>query len=313
MIIIAESGATKTDWCAICADGRMFSHRGEGMNVSTASIGSVEEILRHAIPHLNPDGETVREIHFYSAGIINQDAPIGAVGKRKSEIAESIEYKQIIPIGCEGLDRQLREAFPEAEIEYASDMLAAARAVCGHHSGIAAIIGTGSNTCLYDGEKLVRNIRSGGFILGDEGGAARLGRIFLSDFIKGLVPEPVASAFAEKYASDYQSIVQNVYKGAAPARYLGSLAPFIASFYNTDPYIKELIDNNFRDLITRCLLQYFPEKGTDFGTLKVGVVGSFGAAFEDTIVRLGAEYGIRFTTFMASPMEGLVKYHIGKI
>jgi N-acetylglucosamine kinase-like BadF-type ATPase len=287
MIIIAESGATKTDWRSITSNGSCHSLKTAGMNVATESPDFIQETLGGAIPLLNPERERVSRIHFYAAGLISSgdDVPESAVN----------------------LDKELKIAFPGAIIEYASDLLDAARAVCGHAPGIAAIMGTGSNSCLYDGEKIVKNIHSSGYILGDEGGAACLGKLFMSDFLKGLVPEPLSSEFATSFKVDYLTVVNNVYKSATPSKYLGSFAPFIVDHYGKVPYVTDLVENNFRQLIVRCLKQYDIEK------YPVGVVGGFGYAYRDILKKVGAEYGIRFSEITASPIEGLVKYHKDEI
>ena len=286
MIIIAESGATKTDWRSISDNGTIYSLRTPGMNVASATPEFISGVLASAIPELDPSGETVTEIHFYAAGLISD-------GKN-------------VPDSAKNLDAEFHKAFPEGEIEYASDLLDAARAVCGRKPGIAVILGTGSNSCEYDGEKIVKNVRSGGFILGDEGGGACLGKLFMSDFLKGLVPEPLATEFAEKFQVDYLTVVQNVYKGGAPSGYLGSFSPFISSHYNTVPYVKELIDNNFRSLFTRCLSQY------DIAGKPVGVVGGFAAAHKETLIRIASEFGVTISEITASPVEGLVRFHTEK-
>lgn len=265
MIIIAESGATKTDWCAIFADGSVRRLRSEGINFTVMSSGSIGEITQKAVAALNSTGELVSEMHFYAAGMMKE---------RNS-----------------------------GDVEYASDLLGAARAVCGHNPGIAAILGTGSNSCFFDGKRIVKNIRSGGFILGDEGSAASLGRTFLSDFLKELVPAPMAEAFAASFKSDYVSIVDNVYKSETPSKYLGSLAPFILGWYGKCEYATEMVDDNFRRFFSRCLCQY------DTQTYPVGIVGSFADACRDIILKIAEEYGVRISSITASPMDGLIAYH----
>jgi len=287
MIIIAESGATKTDWRSITSKGKCYSLKTAGMNVATEAPEFIESVLRGALPLLNPENESVGEIHFYAAGLITTGSGV--------------------PESAKKLDVEFRMFFPDAEIEYASDLLDAARAVCGHKPGIAAIMGTGSNSCLYDGEKIAKNVHSSGYILGDEGGAACLGKMFMSDFLKGLVPEPLSTEFASQFQVDYLTVVNNVYKGEAPSKYLGSFAPFICSHYGKDPYVTGLMEENFRLLIVRCLKQYDIEK------YPVGVVGGFGYAYRDVLKKVGDEYGIRFSDMMASPIEGLVEYHKGNI
>ena len=168
--------------------------------------------------------------------------------------------------------------------------------------GIAAILGTGSSSCFYDGEKIVGNVPSGGFILGDEGSAATLGKLFLSDFLKGLVPQVVADDFASRYPSDYQSIVASVYRSQAPSAYLGGLAQFIMEHYD-HPYIKELVDGNFRSFINRCLKQY------DTEGFPVGVVGGFAYALKDIFLRIASEEGVTISRIIKAPIDGLTEYH----
>ncbi len=288
MKLIVESGATKTDWLALAGDGSRVSVRTGGMNISSMPQDAVNEVVESAEAEFRKSGISQFEsIHFYAAGLICQPG-------------------ESVPAMAQTLDVVLRGFFPDASIEYASDTLAAARAVCGHESGIAAILGTGSNSCLYDGGKIVRNVRSGGFILGDEGGAARLGKLFMSDFLKGLVPEPVAGEFARDFEVDYMTVVKNVYKGGTPAGYLGSFAPWITSRYESCDYIKELVDNNFRDFFERALKQY------DTDLYPVGVVGGFGYANKDILRRLSEPYGIKLSKIIKAPIEGLVDYHSGR-
>ena len=196
------------------------------------------------------------------------------------------------------------EWFPGATVEYASDIYAAARAVCGRAEGIAAIVGTGANTCQWDGEKIVRQFRPGGHVLGDEGSASVLGKLFLGDYIKGLVPEELAGAFREQFpkACNYNDIMDAVYKGETPARFLGGVAPFVTAHYQRNEYCKDLVDNNFRDFFRRAVIRY--------DALPLGVVGGFGYACRDILRRIGEEeFGVRFTTILPSPLEGLKKYY----
>lgn len=283
MIIIVESGATKSDWCGIAADGSLHSVKLAGINPAVMSSETIKAIVDEAIPAVNPDKENVEEIHFYAAGIIGNG----------NEVPET----------AKNLDAVFKGYYPEAKACYESDLLDAARSVCGHEPGIAAILGTGSNSCFYDGRSIVKNVRSGGFILGDEGGGAVLGRMFMADFLKNQMPKELADEFAAKYQVDYMTVVQNVYRGTAPSKYLGEFAPFIMSHYGKLDYVTELVERNFRNFIERCLCQY------DIENNPVGVVGSFGFVCKDIITRIGAEYGIRFSKIIAAPMEGLVEYH----
>lgn len=290
MILIVESGATKCDWCAVEPKGKPVSVRTAGMNLATMSANAIRPIISEAIAAFGtriPDFGTERqidEIHFYAAGLLTRP-------------------REPVPESARALDEVFHSLFAGAVFEYASDLLDAARAVCGRKAGIAAILGTGSNSCLYDGTDIVKNVRSAGFILGDEGGGARLGKLFLSDFLKGLVPEPVSSRFASAFPVDYMTVVRNVYRGDAPSKYLGSFAPWILEHYESSEYVRELVDGNFRDFIERALKQY------DLARYPVGVVGGYGHAHQDILRKVAEPYGIRFSKIIAAPMEGLVDYH----
>lgn len=291
MILIVESGATKTDWCVVRSDGTTLEVKTAGMNLAVMPPAEVRKIIMEAVSLLaqaDPSfcGERdIEEIHFYAAGLIC------VPGEKVPSIARN-------------LDAVLGEVFPGAgSVEYASDLLDAARAVCGHGKGIAAILGTGSNSCFYDGTDIVRNVRSAGFILGDEGGGACLGKLFMADFLKGLVPGDIAEEFGRDFKVDYMTVVQNVYRSPAPSKYLGSFAPWILERYHRSGYVRELVEQNFSSFIQRCLMQY------DFRNYPVGVVGGFGYANREILLRVGAQYGITFGTIIPAPMEGLVRYH----
>lgn len=286
MIIIAESGATKTDWCAAAPGKEPVIVKTAGMNLATMSDEAIGAIVLEAADAFRKAGVTggIEEIHYYVAGLI--------VGEGEK-----------VPPQAVGLDKVFRGLFPEAEIEYASDLLDAARAVCGHAPGIAAILGTGSNLCFYDGTAVSQPVRSGGYIIGDEGGGAVLGKLFLADYIKGLVPEPVASEFSSSHDATYEGIVNFVYKSPAPASALGSLAPWLLERYD-NPYVKGLIDRNFQAFIDRSLSH------CDTTQYPVGVVGGWGYACRDIFTRLCAAKGIKTGRFEPEPISGLLKYHL---
>lgn len=277
MKIIAECGATKSDWRLIDGRREISQVLVSGINVSAMSIDAVKAVIDDAFGQLGSGVNAVDSIHLYVAGVVT----------------EQIQGELMTLISAH---------YPLASIEIQSDLLAAARAVCGREPGIAAIVGTGSNSCLFDGEKIVSRVCSGGFILGDEGSAATLGKLFISDFLKGLVPQVVADDFASRYPSDYQSIVASVYRSQAPSAYLGGLAQFIMEHYD-HPYIKELVDGNFRSFINRCLKQY------DTEGFPVGVVGGFAYALRDIFLRIASEEGITISRIIKAPIDGLTEYH----
>ncbi len=276
MKLIIDSGATKTDWRLVEGGRIVRRYTSAGMNVSVLTPEAVADIVREAADGL--ERPAISEAYLYAAGLIEgSEAAVQAV-------------------------KAVSEAFGGAPVKGASDMLAAARAACGRSEGICAILGTGSNSCLYDGSRIVHTARSGGFILGDEGGGACLGKLFIADYIKGLVPEPLASEFGSAFDVDYMTIVRRVYKEAAPSAYLGSFAPWILG-HRGDPYVDALVDRNFTDFFERSLLRHGRRD------LPAGFVGGFAAACESQLRAVAQRCGVRVSRILASPMDGLVEYH----
>ena len=275
-IIIVESGATKSEWRVLERGGKEVKRFFRaGMNVSTMRMEDVQATLAEAVGReglMNAGG-----FYLYTAGIVTP------------------EVRRMV----EGL---LREHFRIGDVDIQNDLTGAARAACGHEPGIAAILGTGSNTCFYDGELLTQKVYSGGYVIGDEGSGASLGKRFLADYIKGLVPEPLATDFAREFDASYAGIVQGVYRSASPSGYLGSLAPMILRHYD-HPYARDLVDRNFQDFIDRSLLRY------DVAAYPVGIVGGFGWACRDILRPLCEKAGIRISRFIQAPIEGLCAYH----
>lgn len=277
MKLIAESGATKTDWRLIADDGTVRSAYSAGLNPSVLDVEQMREIIAPVMPVLNPEGKSVEEIFFYGAGLVSDAAAAPLAGV-------------------------LSMWYPFAQMQFHSDMLAAARALFGNGSGVVAIMGTGSNSCLYENGVIVKNIRPGGFILGDEGSGAALGKAFVSDFIKGLLPYNVEEEFVKEYGLDYQKIVQKVYREPAPSAFLASFAPFILE-RTEEPYIKNLVDSVIESFVVRSLKRYGQ-------TVKVGVVGSFGCACEAVLRETGIRHSLEFTMFLKSPIDKLTEYHM---
>ncbi|MBQ3212925.1 MAG: hypothetical protein IJB40_05345 [Alistipes sp.] len=279
MRVIIESGATKSDWRVVSAAGEeMARFAASGTNVSTMPMSAVEAVVRDVCGQILEQGIAIDAVYMYTAGVVT-------AGVRTA------------------LMQTFQSIFAGATVEIEDDLTAAARAACGHCAGIVAILGTGSNSCQFDGEKIVKRIYSGGFILGDEGSAATLGKLFIADLLKGLVPKYIADDFASRYQYDYAAIVGNVYHSTtSPSAFLGGLAPFILEYYN-DAYIRALVDDNFRAFIRRSLKQY------DVDRYPVGVVGGFGNALKSIFSEIATQEGITLSRFISSPIEELIKYH----
>lgn len=279
MKLIADSGSTKTDWRAILSSGLTKEWSTEGINPVFMSSETISGIISaELVPGILALGEKVEAIHFYGAGLVSPE--IGA------PLAEALE-----------------KAFPGVPCETASDLLGAARSLCGHQAGIACILGTGSNSCLYDGEKVVSNVRAGGFILGDEGSGAYFGRRLLSDFIKGMMPAPEEKTFKAKFGLDYPAIVQKVYKEPMPGRFLASFMPFMLDQSN-HPYYKALLRSGFEEFLTRNISHY-----EGCRTLPISFTGSVAYYCKDILQKLLATYSLKPGRISRAPMDGLITYH----
>ncbi len=277
VIIIVESGATKSDWRILDADGKIVKRFSRpGINISTMMLEDVERTLKEAFI-----AEELVEasgcFFLYTAGVVTWEI--------RAAVARLIKSVSRI-----------------TEIDVQDDLLGAARAVCGHEPGIAAILGTGSNACYYDGVTITRAVYSGGFILGDEGSAAALGKMFLADYIKGLVPSSLVDSFRKEFDTTYAGIVEGVYQSSSPSGYLGSFAPFLVR-HASDAYVDKLLDQNFQSFVDRILLRY------DATTYPVGIVGGFGWACKDRLLSILKQNGILSSRFLKAPIDGLCEYH----
>ncbi len=296
MKLIVESGATKTDFCLLCGKEQV-RFRLDGINLATMSDECIAGVLSKASERLSEAAtpDSVKEIYFYGAGLVS----------------EKVSITSSTSVFSQKLDSLLRKIFASASsIEYNSDLMASARALWGSRPGISVILGTGSNSCLYDGSRIVSNVRPCGFIIGDFGSGASLGKAFLADYLQNQMPSEISERFEHDYGMDYQSIVRSVYKDAAPARFLASFAPYILSLARNKSldadcleYLEKTITDNFRTFVRRCLLQYNPS------LYSAGVTGSFGCAAREYLEKAGIEYGVRFSVFQPSPIDGLIKYH----
>jgi N-acetylglucosamine kinase-like BadF-type ATPase len=181
--------------------------------------------------------------------------------------------------------------------------MAAARAVCGHDKGVACILGTGSNSCFYNGKKIVKNSPGLGFVLGDEGSGAYLGKKVLQYYLYDTFDEDLRSRFDAKFVTNRIEILDNVYKKPLPSRYLASFAIFLAE--NRGHYmIENIIEDGLNDFFFQHLCKY-----REIWTLPVSFVGSVADGFKDVLEQLCQSYEFELGTVLKNPMPGLVKYH----
>lgn len=237
-----------------------------------------EEIRMKLLPET---GNDVNEIHFYGAGIINQEK--GNVVKKALHIL-----------------------YPNAEIEVQSDLLAAARATLGNETGIACILGTGSNSCLYNGKEIVKHVPPLGFILGDEGSGAVLGRKLIGDFLKGIMPERIAEKFKTRYPLTYADFLESVYKREKPNQFLAQFVPFLHENI-TSEYCVQLVEKSFEEFVLRNISAY-----PGFRELTVCFVGSVAFYFQDQLKNVLEKNKLQIHIVLKEPLSGLTKFHTEK-
>ena len=280
MILLADSGSTKTDW-GLVENGKLVKRlRTSGMNPFQMSEEAItEEIKTHLVPEL--PGTVLDEVHFYGAGCTKEKQPI--------------------------VERALRANLTiNGECEVASDMLGAARGICGHKPGIACILGTGSNSCSYDGKNLVKNVSPLGFILGDEGSGAVLGKLLVGDVLKNQMPEAITKRFFEKYKLTSAEIIDRVYRQPKPNTFLASFVPFLEENID-EPKIYNLVKESFRSFLRRNVMQY-----DGWQTLPIGFNGSIAQISKKPLLEALEEEGMHLGRIIQAPMEAMVEYHVEK-
>jgi N-acetylglucosamine kinase-like BadF-type ATPase len=277
MILVADSGSTKTEWKVIKKGVPEESVFTSGINPFFLTSQEILLLLKNELKVLS--GEKFSSVYYYGTGC-------------NSAAKENTVREAIVSF------------LAPKEIFVGSDLLGAARALCGNKPGIACIIGTGSNSCFYDGSAIVSNVSPLGYILGDEAGAAVIGRKLISGVLKKQVPQKVIDCFFDTYKITPAEILENVYMKPFPNRFLGQFAKFISANIHI-PELQEIITSCFEDFIRRNILQYPESK-----VLSVHFTGSiayyFRSFLEDLLIRNNLQPG----TITLSPMSDLIKYHL---
>ncbi|WP_210489530.1 N-acetylglucosamine kinase [Rufibacter aurantiacus] len=281
MILIADSGSTKTAWRLLDHEGVKAQAHTPGINPYYQNTQEIALTLKDSLL-AQLSGHTPQEIYFYGAGCSAKD---------KQEVVVSA----------------LREIFPDSLVQVNHDLEAAARALCGQKEGIACILGTGSNSCLYDGEKIVQNVPNLGFILGDEGSGGYMGKLLVQAFLNQELPQDVHELFMTRYNTNRDEIVDHVYRQPYPNRYMANYARFLSD-HREHPFIYGLICQCFGDFFRKTVMKYpdFQQKETHF-------VGSIAFYFADILRTVAKEHQINVGQILESPIEGLSLYHQQKI
>jgi glucosamine kinase len=277
MILIADSGSTKTDWRVIDANKEYEQISTTGINPQYLDTEKIQSIFEtELLPQLKE--KNITAVYYYGAGCSSPE--------RNQRVEDA-----------------LRPVFPTSTIFVDHDLLAAARAVCGHQAGIACILGTGSNSCLYDGKQIVDNVPSLGFLMGDEGSGAYLGKLLIKAYLYRELPDELATSLKNKYNLTKDGILDAVYGSDIPSQYLATFAKFMYE-KRKNPIIKEMIYENFEEFFERHVSKY-----EGFGTIPVNFVGSIAFHFADTLKLVAKKYGAHIGTVISSPSEGLIHYH----
>ncbi|MVM32174.1 N-acetylglucosamine kinase [Spirosoma sp. HMF4905] len=278
MLLIADSGSTKTDWRLVDANGIAHAIQTDGFNPYYQTAAQMAATLQtQLIPHLKE--AIVTKVFFYGTG---------CTGPTVNHIVADA----------------LRAVLPDLQIvEVNSDMLGAARGAIGHQSGIACILGTGSNACCYDGNQLTRGIQSLGFWLGDEGSGGYLGKTLVRDFFQERLPTELHEDFKIRYALDRPTLLENAYQKPFPNRYFAAFTPFLSE-HLAHPYIADLVTDAFALFLTT-YVKRFPEADL----WPVYFVGSVAYYFAQPLRQAIEQTGLTMGSLLKAPAEQLVEFH----
>lgn len=274
--LIADSGATKAEWCLL-NNGKKKTIFTQGISPYFLSTEQITALLQQELlPKLK--NIAVDEIWYYGTGCAN-------------------------PVNARSVKKALQQVFPAAGVDVTHDLMAAARALCGRSPGIACILGTGSNSCYYNGKRIVKNSPGLGYVLGDEGSGAYLGKKVIQYYLYGTFDDELRGRFDLTYTTNAAEILENVYKKPLPNRYLAGYTKFLAE--NRGHYMVEnIIEDGLNDFFFNHLCKY-----RETWKLPVHFAGSVAFGFKDVLQQLCSSYEFELGKVLKNPMEGLVAYH----
>jgi N-acetylglucosamine kinase-like BadF-type ATPase len=275
MWLIIDAGSTKMEW--ILLDGETVKNRftTEGFNPNYSDRQNLVETCHGASL---PDG--IQSIHYYGTGCGNEQ-------------------------NCNLINEVFQNRFPNAEIHVTHDLMAVCHAVLGYEKGIACILGTGSNSCLYDGKDIIEKAVSLGYLVGDEGSGMHIGREVVRAYFYGFMPEDLRQQFDAEYHLVLKDFIQNLYHCGQPSKYLATFSKF-AGGHQAHPFIKQLVKGCFKTFVEAFVLRYSKCK-----SLKISFIGSVAFHFKDILKETLTDYGLTLGEIMPSPAEGLIKYYQG--
>ncbi len=277
MILIAESGGTKTNWCAVSDSVETGIIPSIGLNPNFVSKDTIRDVLLlEVLPAMN--NPPISEVWFYGAGCAGE--------AMLAKVADAVN-----------------SALPDIRVNVLSDLAGAARGMLGNQPGYICMIGTGSNSGYYDGRNITTNVPPLGFILGDEGSGASLGKKIIADFLRGIMPKQLSDEFRNIYGAEKDEIVSNVYRGVFPSRYIGGFVKFLNDHIG-EPYCRELVETSFGEFVKRNLNLYGAPRGSS-----IAVTGSVAWHFRTILEEVFSRNGFVISSVCQGPIEGLIKYH----
>lgn len=282
MIIIADGGSTKTNWCLLDDAGKKVYFNTEGYNPffvdSTYIVNSLKKGLPVDMPY-----DRITEVNYYGAGVHNEE--------KAGIVVEA-----------------LKQVFSRSKVFVSHDLLAAARALLGDNAGFAAILGTGTNTCLYNGEEIIHKIDSAAYILGDEGSGCYIGKKLLTDYIRGLMPEVVREVFWETFKLTPDDVMDAVYTKPLANRFCASFSKFVYEVNVDMRYTRGIVEGAFDDFFRNLVTQY-----PNYRDYSFNCIGSVGYNFRNVLQEKVGQYEMQLGRIIRSPIDDLVQYHINKL
>ncbi len=277
-VLIADSGSTKTDWILLKGSKIIKEVKTIGFNPYFQTKDQISlEVLNHLKPHIHDYLHDVSELHYYGTG------------------CSTLE-------NCKLIEECLMLTLDIPKVNVSHDLLAAARALCKREWGIASILGTGSNSCLYDGKDILENVPSAGYLWSDYGGGSQIGKLFIRDYFEETLPADLSEAF-EKAGYNREVILNNVYKKSVPGKYLASVSHFVSQHLG-HPFVNKILVECFDSFFMQQISKY-----TDSKKYKVHTVGSIGYYYRDLIAKVAHKHGYEIGNVIKSPVEGLIEYH----
>lgn len=274
--LIADSGSTKTEWCLVNGKTSKTFYT-QGLSPYFLSAEQIEYIIKEELK-IKLKKAVPDEIYFYGTGCSN------------------IENVKLVK-------KAIQKVFTDSKVYVDHDLMGAAKALCGHEKGIACILGTGSNSCYYNGKKIIKNSPGLGYVLGDEGSGAYLGRKVIQYFLYKTFDEDLMDRFNAKYNTNSDEILTAVYKKPLPNRYLASFAVFLVE--NREHYmIENIIEDSFNDFFFNHIYKY-----KESWTMPINFTGSVAYGFRDVLKDMCSSYELNLGKVIKKPMDGLVKYH----